>query len=49
MRLITASGIPQQWLRALVQRDEIVRLAERLMKLPPILCPRSMNADNGLC
>ena len=32
-----ASAIPDQWLQLLVQRDEIARMAERLMELstPP--------------
>jgi ADP-ribosyl-[dinitrogen reductase] hydrolase len=42
-----ASGIPDQWLKLLVQRDEIAGMAERLMELAAIISPTS--TVNDLC
>ena len=41
-----ASGIPPQWLRPLVQRDEIAQLAEQLIKLAAIVSPTSTVNDH---
>jgi len=41
-----ASGIPDQWLKLLVQRDEIAGMAQRLMELAPIVATTSTVNDH---
>jgi len=41
-----ASGIPDQWLKLLVQRDEIAGMAQRLMELAAIAATTSTVNDH---